>query len=299
MMLGSFSLQAGVQLDPSRPHLNALDSRGRLDWADYREDFLISQSAEVSESSVEELIKKIRSQHQKTLLQLPTQSNFDELALPKSVVSGDQLEGLLECTQEKCSFKLHLTSEILPLLKSTNRANTLSHQIGARLKNYLSEKKLRGYESRDDNVPFVKKAVRTSGFFRSRYPKTFEYLMGDFWKGQQNFRARKNAYLRAEVIHITGDKMQPVYRLVENIEFEEKGYVNVEVHIYTNHFFDCSIRIFEVFPWPPEPKKSVYVVTDIMEIDELKKSALIRNLFKSRMEEAISSFRKSEMKDLR
>lgn len=299
MMLGSFSLQAGVQLDPSRPHLNALDSRGRLDWADYREDFLISQSAEVSDSSVEELIKKIHSQHQKTLLQLPTKFNFEEWALPKMVVSGDQLEGLLECSREKCAFKLHATSEILPLLKSTDRVNTFSRQVGARLKNYLSEKKLLGYESRDDNVPFVKKALRTSGFLKSRYPKTFEYLQGDFWKNQQNFSNRKNAYLRAEVIHITGDKMQPVYRLVENIEFEEKGYVNLEVHIYTNHFFDCSIRIFEVFPWPPDPKKSVYVVTDIMEIDELKKSALIRNLFKSRMEEAISSFRKSEMKDLR
>jgi hypothetical protein len=123
--------------------------------------------------------------------------------------------------------------------------------------------------------------------------------MGDLWANKAKPEGPKSKYVRSEIIHITGDKSQPIYRLSEDMEFEEKGYLNIEIHVYTNHFFDSSIRIAEVFAWPPDPNKAVYVVTDLMEVDELKKSDLIRALFKTRMEETISEFRKSEMKELR
>ncbi|MFM8270422.1 MAG: hypothetical protein ACKN9V_09570 [Pseudomonadota bacterium] len=309
ILLWSWKLWAGVSLDSSRPYLDALDSKGRMDWADYQEDFLISQSAEITEVPQAEIIRRIKDQRAKTKLGVETRFGqaphyrtdfaFESIPLPKSVISHSQLEGLQKCNLEKCAFKLHSDSEIRLLVQSKNKVSLFSQFVGERLKAYLGEKKLKGYENRLDNVPYVKKAFRLATFLKSRYPKSYGYLMGDFWANQKKPEGPKSNYIRAEGIYVTGDKAQPIYRLSENLEFEENGYLNVEVHIYTNHFFDSSIRIYEVFPWPKDPKKAVYVVTDLMEVDELKKSDLIRTLFKSPMEEAIAEFRKSEMKELR
>ncbi len=299
----------GVRLDPARPHLNALDSRGRLDWADFKEDFIISQSAEVTEVPPKEVIARLGKQHEKTKLGVqtlfgktppyPSAFKFEEFSLPELALTGKQLQGLLECQIKKCSFKLEQESEIAPLVESKNRAKTLNELIRKRLKDYLAEKKLKGYESRTDNIPFIKKALRLSGFLKSRYPKTYSYLETEFWKNSKTTDSPLQSYIRAEVIQMAGEKAQPVFRLSENLEFNERGYLNVEIPIYTNHFFDSSLRIFEVFDWPPDPQKAVYVVTDLIEVDELKKSRLIRNLFKTPMEEAVAEFRKSEMKELR
>jgi len=292
-------LFAGVSLDKTRPHLDALDSRGRMDWADYQDDFLISQSAELSDLPQAEIIRRLRNQHSKTRLEIPPNFSFESFPVPQSVISGEQLEGLQSCTLEKCAFKLHTDSETAPLVKAKNKQVLFSRFIGQRLKAYLGEKKLKGYEKRLDNTPYVKKAFQLTKFLKGRYPNSFSYLMGDFWGGRPRPEGSKKNYVRSEVIQIIGDKMQPIFRLSENLEFEEQGYLNIEIHIYTNHFFDSSIRIFEVFPWPMDPKKSVYVVTDLMEVDELKKSDLIRTLFKTKMEEAIAEFRKTEMRELR
>lgn len=293
ILLWTVKLWGSPVVDPVRPHLNALDSRGRLDWADYRDDFLISQSAEITEISPAELIKRLKLQR------LKTKVGVDTVPIPKQVITGDQLEGLQNCSIEKCAFKLHLDSEIKPLIQSKNRVKTFSGFVEDRLRAYLRDKKLKGYENRLDNVPYVKKAFQLSKFLKSRYPKSYEYLMGDLWTNKQKTNGPKEKYFRAEGIYITGDKMQPIFRLSENLEFDENGYLNVEAHIYTNHFFDSSIRVYEIFPWPADTKKAVYVVTDLMEVDELKKSELIRTLFKTKMEEAIAEFRKSEMKELR
>lgn len=300
---------AGVRLDPARTYLNALDSRGRMDWADFKEDFIISQSAEVTEVPQKEVIARLGKQHEKTKLSVKTlfgktpayssSFKFEDFSLPELVLTGKQLQGLLECQLQKCSFKLQQETEIVPITQSKNRAETLNELIRKRLKDYISEKKLMGYESRTDNVPFIKKAFRLSGFLKTRYPKTFSYLETDFWKNAKTADSPVQNYIRAEVIQMAGEKAQPVFRLTENLEFNEKGYLNIEIPIYTNHFFDSSLRIFEVFDWPPDSKKAVYVVTDLIEVDELKKSRLIRNLFKTPMEEAVAEFRKSEMKELR
>lgn len=297
ILIFGLKLWASVVLDPSRPHLDSLESRGRVHWADYQDDFLISQSAELTEVPPAEVIKRIQQQRFRTKLEPPFP--FDSFSLPKEVISGDQLEGLQICNLEKCAFKLQLDSEIVPLVRSKNRVKLFSQFVGQRLKDYLNEKKLKGYEKRIDNIPYVKKAFHLAKFLKSRYPKSYEYLTGDLWANKVTPEGPKNKYVRAEIIHITGDKSQPIYRLSEDMEFEERGYLNIEIHVYTNHFFDSSIRIAEVFSWPLDPKKAVYMVTDIMEVDELKKSDLIRTLFKTRMEETISEFRKSEMKELR
>jgi len=299
---------AGVRLDPSRPHLDSLDSRGRLDWADFQGDFILSQSAEVTEVPAREVIERLKAQHKKT--QIPFRTMFGNkqggnsidvsaFSLPTEVVSGDQLKGLLSCSVEKCSFKLHTASETLPLTQSAKRTDFLREIVAQRLKAYLIEKQLKGYESRADNIPYVKKYLQLSGFLKTRYPKTYQYFQKAFWENRKGATGPIQSYVRSEVINMAGEKSQPIYRLTENIEFNENGYLNIEIPIYTNHFFDSSFRVFEVFDWPADRQKGVYVVTDIIEVDELKKSELIKKLFKNRMEEAVEQFRKSEMKELR
>lgn len=291
----------GVKLDLNRKHLDSLDSRGRLDWTDYQQDVLLSQSAEVSDVSQLELIERLRKQHGKTKIDFKlSDPQFSEnFPLPQPVIKGDQLKGLQDCNLEKCAFKFHTATETEQIIRAKDRVKELKTLMALRLKEYETSKKLKGYEDRLDNIPYFKKAIRLGGFLRARYPKSYRCLESNFWTPGARCETLKNSYFRSEVVHITGDKMQPVYRLTHNVEFEESGYLNVEVHIYTNHFFDFSVRLFEVFGWPLDSKKSVYVVTDMLEIDELKKSELIRKLFKSRMEEAVSEFRKTEMKELR
>lgn len=293
--------QAGFQPDPSRSHLGALDSRGRMDWADFQDDFLISQSAEISDFSSTDLIKRLKNQHSKSLLNWDSLAakNFENLEFPQTVVSGEQLKGLNECNLEKCSFKLQRETETALLIKSKDRVKAFKELVVQRLKAFAHSKAVKGYEQRMDNIPYFKKAFRLSRFLKTRYPLSYEYLESDFWKNIPHKKGPSGSYYRAELVHITADKLQPVYRLSHHLEFEEKGYLNVELHLYTNHFFDSSIRIFEIFPYPGNPQKSIYIVTDLMEIDELKKSNLIRKLFQTPMEEAISEFRKSEMKELR
>lgn len=294
----------GNTLDPSRPHLNSLESKGRMDWDDYQNDFIISQSAEITDVPAGELIERIRNQHTPSKLPFSLASKPDAIRfslkdLPPKVSQGDQLKALKLCSKDKCDVKLHLETEVLPLQKAKNRISLYAELLETRIKNYTSQRKLKGYEKRADNQPYAKRALTLTRFMKSKYPKTFQFLMDDFWNKKASKAEPKSDYFRSEVIQMVGERSQPVFRITHNLEFQESGYVNIEFHLYTNHFMDSSLRIFEVFPWPKEPQKSVYIVTDLVEIDELKKSTLIRKLFKSRMEEAIASFRKSEMKALR
>jgi len=289
--------QAGFQIDKTRPHLNSLESRGRLDWADYQGDFLISQSAEITEIPASEVIKRLRAQHEKT--KIPFLQGKLQFTLPASLFEGDQLKALMDCGLEKCNVKLHTESEVKKLLGQKDKTKTYRVILEQRIENYLQGRKLKGYESREDNLPFFKRALDTIRFLKAKHPKTYRHLTGDFWNGSSAYSLANQKYLRTELIRLTGEKAQPVFRITDNVEFQENGFLMVEVHIYTNHFFDSSLRLFEVFPWSPDPQKAVFIVTDIMEVDELKKSALIRNLLKSPMEEAVCEYRKSEMKELR
>lgn len=304
IFLLAWSSAGSVVLDPSRPHLNSLESKGRLDWDDYQSDFIISQSAEITDVPAGELIERLRNQHAPTRLGFSLSSKLDSVQFaqknfPQKVTEGDQLKALQSCSKEKCDVKLQLDSEVLPLLKTPHRLKTYAGLLENRLKNYISQRELKGYEKRKDNQPYAKKALSLTRFMKSKYPKTFQYLQNDFWKKKSSPTSSKSDYFRSELIQMVGERSQPVFRIAHNLEFQESGYLNIEFHLYTNHFMDSSLRIFEIFPWPKEPQKSVYIVTDLVEIDELKKSALIRKLFESRMEEALADFRKSEMKALR
>ncbi len=288
---------AGFQLDKTRPHLNSLESRGRLDWADYQGDFLISQSAEITENPAAEVIKRLKAQHEKT--KIPLAKDKPQFSLPPLLMEGGQLKALSDCNLEKCDVKLQKESEIKNLLSQKEKTRTYRLLLEQRIESYLKDRKLKGYEAREDNVPFFKKALDTTRFLKARYPNTYKHVLGDFWRSPKPYSLAKQNYLRTELIRLTGEKAQPVFRITDNVEFNENGFIMVEVHLYTNHFFDSSLRLLEVFPWELDPQKAVFIVTDVMEVDELKKSALIRNLLKSPMEEAICEYRKSEMKELR
>jgi len=292
----SFSL-AAFRVDKSRPHLDALESRGRLDWTDYQGDFLVSQSAEITETPFSEVIKRLKDQQKKTAISFG--KGLPQIPTPSALEEGEQLKALRECSVEKCNIKLHTESEVKTLVKEKDKISFYRGILNQRLRDYLKDKKLKGYESRENNTPVFKAQLETLRFIKARYPKTYSFLMGDFWKNVDPSKLLKGSFFRTELIRLTGEKAQPVFRISHNLEFEENGFLMVELHLYTNHFFDSSLRVFEVFPWGPDPQKAVYIVTEVMEVDELKKSTLIRNLLKTPMEEAICEKRKSEMKELR
>jgi len=295
----TLSSKATFVVDPARPHLDSLESKGRMDWEDYQDDFIISQSAEITDFPASELIERLRKHHASTQMKLLPNPRFSVSSLPQKLTQGDQLKALKTCSKEKCDVKLHYESEVLPLLKSSDRISFYASLIEKRIHNYSSKRELKGYEKRLDNNLYARKALELSRFLKSKYPKTFHLLLDDFWKKRSSSVGPQNDYFRSELIQLVGERSQPVFRITHNTEFQESGYLNIEFHLYTNHFMDSSLRIFEIFPWQKDNRKSVFIVTDLVEVDELKKSAFIQKLITSRIEEALADFRKSEMKALR
>ena len=68
-------------------------------------------------------------------------------------------------------------------------------------------------------------------------------------------------------------------------EFKEGNtHLFFEIHIYTNHHFDSSARVYEVFPVKSKKGRSALVITDVMEIDTLKISGVVRFLYTGKMD---------------
>ena len=104
---------------------------------------------------------------------------------------------------------------------------------------------------------------------------------------------------QTEFVLIAPDQMQPILRLSEDMEFEESGKILfLELPIYTNHYFDSSLSFYQVMKSQKKPSETVVIMTDVMEIDELKKSALIRTLFKGKMVKAISQYQETLLSEL-
>lgn len=296
----------GASLDPSRPQFDSLANRGRIQWDDYKDDIIISQSAEIIDATPAELITRLRNFHKETTL--PARASYSKVGKPVSELTVAEIGHLdkafdeddaAECTLERCAYKFNEKAETSRLIAAKDRVAEAKHLVLLRLTRFAKTRALLGYEKRDDNIPLAKKSLRLCSFISQRYPKALAFMERHFWKpdSKPTF-IPENSYYRSETFAGKG-KMQAVFRMTENLEFSENGYLNIELHLYTNHYFDSSLRVYEVFDWPADKKKSVLVVTDFAEIDELKKSNMIRTLFKSRMEEALASFRTEDIKKLR
>lgn len=270
-----------TSIDPTRPFLKRLLKEQKNSDTEYEEPFLIVQSARRYDLPYAEIKKRLKDHLKKAAV-----VNSGSIALPKEAVTGAQLKGIQECSQEYCLMKLLIKEEIAVIEKSQDKLKTYQDFIQNRIAQYTNDRQLIGYEIRKSNIETIKSALKLLPSMKERYPKTFAYLVEGLWKkGEEDFKPRER-FLRHEMVDFKSERMQPIYRLGEVLEFEERNStIFGEIHIYTNHYFDSSLRIIDAFS--AGSVGSVVVVTDVTEIDELKKSAFIRMLFRGKMEEAV------------
>lgn len=272
-------------------------------WDDYTDPFLIVRSAQKYNKSADELAAMVRTKLKANLLPIKTRFSgegtsvetflLEKYHLPTEVSQEQQQEAIRECNKEKCQVKLKTFPEVVQLFKSKNKNETYRELLFNRIKNYLLKQELLGYEDRKSNRPYVNKMVDLIPTLKTS-PKTCAYLKNKLWKGDSDLDQPKNSWIRQEIVVIAPDQMQPVLRISEDFEFNESGkVVFFEIPIYTNHYFDSSISSFEIVSSRKKNKESILVFTDVMEIDELKKSALIRTLFTGKMVKAITQYQEN------
>lgn len=280
----------------------------KTSWDDYSDPFLIVRTAQKYNKSVDALAAMIRDKLKANQLPLKTKHSsegiaiesflIDQYRLPKELSEEQQEEAIRECNKEKCQMKLKTYPEVLQLSKAKNKKETYRELLFNRIKNYLSKQELLGYENRKSNRTYVTRMVDLIPTLKTS-PKTLDYLKIALFKESPDLVQPKNSWLRQEMVVIAPDQMQPILRISEDMEFQESGKVIFfELPIYTNHYFDSSISCLEIMSSKNKPNEGVLVYTDVMEIDELKKSALIRTLFMGKMVKAITQYQESFLADL-
>ncbi len=267
---------------------------------EYIDPFLITTASKhfkVSPKTIESLIRE-----KLKMGRLNVRGNFStegisqntftkgQYALPKQLFDESQMEAIKNCSAEKCLMKLKTDPEVFQLKLSKNKKETYQQLVFNRIKNYLKHRELLGYEERKSNEPLARKMVALISSL-SKSPKTQRYLKDGFWKLAKEPGQPINSWLRQEMVIIAPDQMQPILRVSEDFEFQEGSRrLFFELHIYTNHYFDSSLILYEVVTFKEKPNECEVIVTDVMEIDELKKTALIRALFKGKMVKAVTTY---------
>jgi hypothetical protein len=282
-----------------REFLGRLEKNAVVRWDDYQLPNLQVVMAGRFDFDKVELLTRLRKLLNQTRADVRgrelTRQSFP---LPSIAITKDQLQGIKECTQKKCKVKLLDGEEKIRMEKSQDKVGTFHDILLERIKRYVATAELTGYEDRPKNNPVIAQMLSVTKFFPELYPRVQNFLTGHL--GNQKGSIVKSSFFRNEIVIIAPDRMQPILRIGEVMEFEEGGTpLFVELHVYTNHYFDFSMRVYEVLPHKSDPKKSVLVLTDIMEIDELKKSSIIRALYTGKMVEAVNEYQEKELESLR
>jgi len=292
---------AGSPLGAERSYLSDLPKKHEITVSDFDYPFLISQTAVLSSLSAAEAGARIEKHLRKPIVDLSAHGKdgraaapfkLENIRLPKGVVVGDQLEAIQTCKLEKCQMKLQ-DSEKPSVEKSANKVAEYQRLIRERVRAYLAENKLAGYEDRASNESFVRKMIGAWPFLAAKYPDVAKYFSGDFWKKLPPPPTFTGAFIKQELIPFGLSRLQPIYRIGEVFAFNEPGgRVFFEMHVYSDHYFDSSLRMWEIIP---AGTGSQVIVTDIMEIDELTKSGFVRFLYQSEMESAIRRYQHEEL----
>lgn len=286
-----------VASDESPPSFEKASLEEVSSWDDYANPFLITQSYKKYSIPAKEVEDQIRAKLKNGRLNVktafskegssPDKFSLDLYSLPKEISEEQQIEAINTCTVEKCLMKLRTKSEASQVQKSKNKLDTYRRLIFERIKIFLVQREIPGYEDRKNNEPYFSKMVDLIPTL-TKNPITQAYLRTSFFKNPQSKGHPVDSWIKQEMVIIAPDEMQPILRVCEDNEFREneRG-LFFEAHIYTNHYFDSSIVLYEVVANPKNRKESMVVVTDVMEIDELKKSSVIRTLFKGKMVKAV------------
>ncbi len=300
-VLGFLAQAAEENVD--RPYLQKVRDRSSVSYEEYNFPYLLTQTAiqgTKSAAQTAEVLRKFFRDNGKGLPKEGRDPNPDLYSasgfpLPGFVTEGKQGEGIDDCTAKYCLMKLNIETEIKTIEGSAKekRRGVYNGIVADRIRRFLSGRELKGYEDRKDNIPAVRESLAMFPWFSKKYAEEFQYLTDGLWKKAKAPASLKNTFLQQERLYLEIQKMQPVWRVSEVLEFEKDGtFVFFDLHLYSNHYFDSSYTIYELIP---DGEKSILVQTDMMELDELKKSGLIRMLYKGKMQEAVELHQKERL----
>lgn len=298
---------------PMRPEIKLLVSDEQFTQDAYEEPYLSCQSgfvvkegrAEVESRLVKALKEreiKARSHFSSTETSLPPWSE-KSLPVADEWKTENELEGLQECDLKKCFPKLNDREEKPFLIRSKNKLDTYRSLVNKRVGLFLEKQRLLGYEDRKDNKKATNDLFKFSKFLKTEYPGPYRFLTEEFWRGGVPESSLTATVLRSQKTVLGTKQLQPIYWVGEIFQFKEKTRsLFVEMVIYSNHYFDSWVRVYEVYDLTPyftvkAPRTGV-ILTDLTEIDELKKSTLIRSLFKGNMVEAILKAQSLDFKSI-
>jgi hypothetical protein len=299
------------RLDPERPQLAKMKDGDRYTIQEYYSPFLICQTGVVagSDRTVDSVTESMRRLLRKTALPFKghyskigianSKISTESLSLPKQVTTGSQVNGLADCNKEFCIMKLQTQKEKAVLSQAKERLPVFHQMVVDRVKAFLDKNELTGYEDRANNKELVIQMLHKMPYLEILYPNCTRFLEKGFWNRADPSSAScqvVDSFLREEMLILPESILQPILRISEVIEFAENGkHFFFEFHIYTNHYFDSSARVYEIFPL----KKSPFVsITDLMEIDELSKSSVVRFLYMGKMQNAVTNYQKKEISEV-
>ncbi len=286
-----------------RPYLEKVHKRAFESYEDYLFPYLITQTATQGSKPAAQSAETIRKFIAANGKGLPKDGReakaelftAEAFPLPAFVAEDKQGAGIDDCTAKYCLMKLHVPSEIkaLEAAPKAKRRAMYNEFIASRVRNVLGKQELKGYEDRADSLPVLQQSLDSLPWFAKKYPQEFAYIRDGYWKRAKPPASLKSTSLQQERLYLEIKKMQPVWRISEVFAFEKDGaFLFFDLHIYSNHYFDSSYTIYEAIP---DGEKSILVQTDMMELDELKKSGLIRMLYKGKMQEAVELHQKDRL----
>lgn len=289
--------------DADRKFLEKVRNRSSISWEEYNLPYLLTLTAVQGSKPAAATAAELRQFFSANGKGLPKDGkdpkpelyNSAGFPLPPFVTEDKQGKGIDDCTTKYCLMKLNIETEAKVLERSPQpmRRKIYNEFVADRVRRFLQTRELKGYEDRKDNVPAIQESLPMFPWLAKKYPEELKYLLKGFWKKEKAPASLKNTWLQQERLYLEIQKMQPVWRVSYVMEFERGGTsLFFDLHLYSNHYFDSSYTLYEVIP---DGEKSILVQTDMMELDELKKSGLIRMLYKGKMQEAVELHQKERL----
>lgn len=296
--------------EPSRQAIQSLLKSKSFQEDDFQNPYLIAESGILIPRDFVSVSKRVTTKLQQGALKarshypLPNTSftNWNSSILPTAEEwkNEKEVEGLKKCDLDYCFPKLNDQEEKPTLMKSNDKLSTFKELISKRVELFLQSRKLLGYENRKENKTAVTDLVQLHPALGKDYGTIHQFLTKGFWESSTRPPSLVGSFLRTQTLNLDPTRLQPIYWVGEVFQFHEaKSEIFVEFVVYSNHFFDAWLRVYEVIDLsqlaPSKAPQTAIVINDLTEIDELKKSALIRMLFKGKMVEAIHKAQKLEL----
>lgn len=252
--------------------------------------YLVVSTAQAYKVPQDILYNTVKADLLKGKTDLASVKKKEDIKIPDISVTGSELDGINQCTQSYCAIKLLNGTEKSRIETAPNKVEMFRQFLFERISAYVRLGEVRGSEGVISNLETLRAGFSQLGFIKENYPQTYRILLETVLNGKKMKAVKPfiGSFLNFETIHLQADKVKPVLRISEIFEFDEGDTkLFYDLHVYSNHFFDSSMRVIEVQKHKYDGMPGRVIVTDVMEVDELKKSGLIRALFKGKMIDGI------------